>query len=398
MIRDKLYTTGEIAKMAGVTIRTIRYYDTKGILKPSHHTDAGHRLYSEEDFIKLKKILALKYLGLSLDEVMNTENSDFEKDDMVNSLQIQKSIIQNKINHMKTVLEAIETAENSIEKDENLDWRKTVDIIKILEDEKDLRQQYIDVSNLNAEIKLQDRFSLDKYGWYRWTFKNFKFDKGYKVLEIGCGNGALWSKNIEVLEEGIEVVLTEVCEDILNEAKKNLNNYSDRFTFQISDPSNIPYEDESFDIIIANHILFYMKDIDKVLLEINRLLKKNGYFYCSTIDDSHMKELEELIMGYSNNITISKDKLVHNFGLKNVEEILENYFKDISKYLYKDTLIVNNTKGILEYIYSIPGNILDIIETKKKDFEKYIDKSIKQSENSELHITNQSVLFESRKI
>ena len=299
---------------------------------------------------------------------------------------------------MKTVLEAIETAENSIEKDENLDWRKTVDIIKILEDEKDLRQQYIDVSNLNAEIKLQDRFSLDKYGWYRWTFKNFKFDKGYKVLEIGCGNGALWSKNIEVLEEGIEVVLTEVCEDILNEAKKNLNNYSDRFTFQISDPSNIPYEDESFDIIIANHILFYMKDIDKVLLEINRLLKKNGYFYCSTIDDSHMKELEELIMGYSNNITISKDKLVHNFGLKNGEEILENYFKDISKYLYKDTLIVNNTKGILEYIYSIPGNILDIIETKKKDFEKYIDKSIKQSENSELHITNQSVLFESRKI
>lgn len=398
MIMEQLYTTGEIAKMAGVTIRTIRYYDTKGILKPSHHTDAGHRLYSDEDFMKLKKILALKYLGLSLDEVMNTENSDFEKDDMVNSLKLQKSIIQNKINHMKIVIEAIETAENSIEKDENLDWKKTVDIIKILEDEKDLRQQYIDASNLNAEIKLQDRFSLDKYGWYKWTFKNLKLDKKYKVLEIGCGNGVLWSKNIELLDNDIEVVLTEVCEDILNEAKKNLNNYSDRFKFQISDPSNIPYEDESFDIIIANHILFYMKDIDKVLLEINRLLKKDGYFYCSTIDDSHMKELEELIIGYSNSITISKDKLVHNFGLKNGEDILEKYFKDISKYLYKDTLIVNDTKGILEYIYSIPGNILDIVETKKKDFEKYIDKSIKQNKNSELHITNQSVLFESRKI
>lgn len=153
--------------MAGVTIRTIRYYDTKGILKPSHNTDAGHRLYSEQDFIKLKKILVLKYLGLSLDEVMNIENSDFEKDDMVNSLQIQKSIIQNKINHMKTVLEAIETAENSIEKDDNLDWKKTVYTIKILEDEKALRQQYIDASNLNVEINLQDKFRLDKNGWYK---------------------------------------------------------------------------------------------------------------------------------------------------------------------------------------------------------------------------------------
>lgn len=398
MIGEKLYTTGEIAKMAGVTIRTIRYYDSKGILKPSHHTDAGHRLYSEEDFTKLKKILALKYLGLSLDEVMSTENSDFEKDDMVKSLQIQKSIIQNKINHMKIVLDAIKTAENSMEKDENLDWRKTVDIIKILEDEKELRQQYIDASNLNAEIKLQDRFSIDKYGWYRWTFKNLKLDKSYKVLEIGCGNGALWSKNIEMLEEDTEVVLTEVCEDILNEARNRLDKYSHRFKFQIANPSNIPYEDESFDIIIANHILFYMKNIDDVLAEINRLLKHDGYFYCSTIDDSHMKELEELIMGYSNHITISKDKLVHNFGLGNGEVLLEKYFKDISKYLYKDTLIVNDTKGILEYIYSIPGNILEVIETKKKDFEKYIDKSIKQSKNGELHITNQSVLFESRKI
>lgn len=65
--------------MAGVTIRTIRYYDTKGILKPSYRTDAGHRIYSDEDFMKLKNILALKYLRLSLDEVMITENSDFEK-------------------------------------------------------------------------------------------------------------------------------------------------------------------------------------------------------------------------------------------------------------------------------------------------------------------------------
>lgn len=390
-----LYTTGEFAKMAGVTIRTIRYYDAKGILKPSHHNSSGHRLYSNEDFIKLKKILALKYLGLSLDEVMNTELYSFEKDDMVNSLKLQKNIIKNKINHMKTVLNAIETAEVSIQKDEDLDWNKTIDIIKILENEKELLQQYVDSSNLNANVKLQDRFSSNKHGWYNWTFNNIKLRKKSKVLEIGCGNGALWAKNIESLNDKVEVTLTDVCQDMINDAKLNLDGYNKKFNFKIVDPNNIAYEDESFDIIIANHILFYMNDLDKVLSEIKRVLKVGGRFYCSTIGGDHMKELEELMIKFNSNIKISEEKLSNKFGLDNGEYILQKYFTDIHKHLYKDELVVNDTKGILEYIYSIPGNILEVIDTKKKEFEVYIDKNIQQ--NGAINITNSNGLFESIK-
>ncbi|MDK2564470.1 MerR family transcriptional regulator [Romboutsia sedimentorum] len=395
MKEKNLYTTGEFAKMAGVTIRTIRYYDAKGILKPSHHNSSGHRLYSNEDFIKLKKILALKYLGLSLDEVMNTELYSFEKDDMVNSLKLQKNIIKNKINHMKTVLNAIETAEVSIQKDEDLDWNKTIDIIKILENEKELLQQYVDSSNLNANVKLQDRFSSNKHGWYNWTFNNIKLRKKSKVLEIGCGNGALWAKNIESLNDKVEVTLTDVCQDMINDAKLNLDGYNKKFNFKIVDPNNIAYEDESFDIIIANHILFYMNDLDKVLSEIKRVLKVGGRFYCSTIGGDHMKELEELMIKFNSNIKISEEKLSNKFGLDNGEYILQKYFTDIHKHLYKDELVVNDTKGILEYIYSIPGNILEVIDTKKKEFEVYIDKNIQQ--NGAINITNSNGLFESIK-
>ncbi|CEH35997.1 MerR family transcriptional regulator [Romboutsia lituseburensis] len=394
MKEKRLYTTGEFAKMAGVTIRTIRYYDTKGILKPSHHNDSGHRLYSDKDFVKLKKILALKYLGLSLDEVMSTE-LNFEKDDMMNSLRLQKNIIKNKINHMKIVLSAIETAEISMQNENDLNWDKTVDIIEILESEKELLQQYIDSSNLNASVKLQDRFSSNKHGWYNWVFKNINLKKRSKVLEIGCGNGALWAKNIENLNEKTNVTLTDVCEDMISDAKTSLKGYHDRFNFQIADPNDIPFKDESFDIVIANHILFYMKDLDVVLKEIHRVLKPGGRFYCSTIDGNHMKELEELMLGFNNNIKISEERLSTKFGLSNGESILNKYFSDVQQYLYEDKLIVNDTKGILEYIYSIPGNILEVIENKKKEFEVYIDKNIQQ--NGEFHITNSQGLFESIK-
>lgn len=390
------YTTGEIAKMAGVTTRTIRYYDNKGVLSPSSHNSSGHRLYTESDFIKLKRILALKYLGLSLEEVKNTESQSFEKKDIINSLSLQKNIIKNKINYMKVVLHAIESAENSIEDEQNIDWNKTIDIIKILEDEKELLQQYIDSSNLDASVKLQDRFSSNRHGWYKWTFNNIKLNKKYKVLEIGCGNGALWSKNIDLLDKDINITLTDVCEDMVNNAKKNLSDYSDVFDFEIVDPNNIPFEDESFDLVIANHILFYMKDLDKVLKEIKRVLKVGGYFYSSTIDSNNMKELESLMKGFNSNIKISEEKISSKFGMENGQEILSKHFSQTKRYLYEDKLVINDSKGILEYIYSIPGNIIELVDTKKKDFEKYIDLNINKHGN--IYITNNQVLFESIKL
>lgn len=396
MKEESLYTSGEVAKIAGVTVRTIRYYDTKGILIPSKYSSSGHRLYSNEDIKKLKRVLALKYLGLTLEEIKRVESQSFEKNNMVDSLSLQKNIIKNKINHMKTVLSAIEIAENSFNSEENIDLNQAIDVIKILEEEKVLLQQYIDASNLNANIKLQDRFGQNENGWYQWVFKNMKLNKSFKVLEIGCGNGALWEKNINCLDTNIDVTLTDICEDMLKETKQNLNKYNHNFNFKLADPSNIPFENETFDVVIANHILFYMKDLDKVLYEINRVLKKNGEFYCSTIDNSHMKELEDIMLRFNSNINISEKNIYSKFSVDNGESILKKYFKDINKYYYTDELIVDDTKGILEYIYTIPGNILEIIDTKKKEFESYIDVNI--NKQGELKITNSSVLFNSKKL
>ena len=93
---------------------------------------------------------------------------------------------------------------------------------------------------------------------------------------------------------------------------------------------------------------------------------------------------------------ISEERLSAKFGIDNAELILNKYFENIDKYLYKDNLIVNDTKAILEYIYTIPGNILEIVDNKKKDFEFYIDKNIKKS--NAINITNSHILFKSNKL
>ena len=63
------YTTGEIAKLCGVTVRTVQYYDTRGILVPSELTEGGRRLYSEEDVKRMKVICFLRDLGLPIDSI-----------------------------------------------------------------------------------------------------------------------------------------------------------------------------------------------------------------------------------------------------------------------------------------------------------------------------------------
>ncbi|MGH2509988.1 MAG: MerR family transcriptional regulator, partial [Ktedonobacteraceae bacterium] len=68
-MEQPFYTTSRFARQACVTVRTLRYYDREGLLSPSAHTQAGHRLYSNADLARLQQILALKFLGFSLDEI-----------------------------------------------------------------------------------------------------------------------------------------------------------------------------------------------------------------------------------------------------------------------------------------------------------------------------------------
>jgi DNA-binding transcriptional MerR regulator/DNA-directed RNA polymerase subunit RPC12/RpoP len=73
------YTTGEIAKLAGVTVRTVQYYDSRGILMPSDFSEGGRRLYTEEDLKKLKVICFLREIGIpinSISEILSSSNAE----------------------------------------------------------------------------------------------------------------------------------------------------------------------------------------------------------------------------------------------------------------------------------------------------------------------------------
>src|SRR5438270_4402650 len=68
-MRFEALKVGELARRTGLTVRTLHHYDEIGLLKPSLHTESGHRLYTANDIARLQQIVSLRQLGFSLEEV-----------------------------------------------------------------------------------------------------------------------------------------------------------------------------------------------------------------------------------------------------------------------------------------------------------------------------------------
>ena len=114
-----IFTIGEFMQKSGVSIRTLRYYDSIDILKPSDYTDGGHRLYSKEDLSTLQKIKSLQFLGLSLKDIKNMlQKNSVKGRSMLNSLNYQKQLfeakrleITNVLSDLNALIEIIEVEE-----------------------------------------------------------------------------------------------------------------------------------------------------------------------------------------------------------------------------------------------------------------------------------------------
>src|SRR5437016_2965460 len=116
--------------MGAVTVRTLRYYDKMGLLSPAQHSESGYRLYTNEDFLNLQNILALKFLGFSLDEIRVLLQLGPERLEAV--LARQKAMMQEKRAQLDSIIQAIEETEQLLQKDQ-CDWESIVKVIQVIQ-------------------------------------------------------------------------------------------------------------------------------------------------------------------------------------------------------------------------------------------------------------------------
>ncbi|CAG7615692.1 MerR family transcriptional regulator [Paenibacillus allorhizosphaerae] len=93
------WKVGDLAKLTGLTVRTLRFYDQIGLFSPSDQTESGHRLYNESDISRLQQILSLKELGLSLEEVKSVLAGEQYSPLEIVTLQMERIKEQMKLQH-----------------------------------------------------------------------------------------------------------------------------------------------------------------------------------------------------------------------------------------------------------------------------------------------------------
>ena len=166
MKKDGFYSSGEFAKMAHITKKTLRYYDAHNILKPSYLTPYGARFYSDEDFARLQQILLLKYLGFSLDDIREMTINDSDYHFMANALKLQQKLVQDKIEQLQLVEKAIQDTSRAIEEEHSVNWSQMLNLIHLTGMEKSMKNQYQNASNISARIQLHSKYSTNKQSWF----------------------------------------------------------------------------------------------------------------------------------------------------------------------------------------------------------------------------------------
>ncbi len=136
------YTTGELAKLCGVTVRTVQYYDTRGILIPSELSEGGRRLYSEDDVKRMKVICFLRELDIPIDAISQILKEEHPEKVISLLIEQQEAVLSEAIAEKQEKLAKLRELKNGLKNREVFSLESIGDIALFMESRKNLRRMH----------------------------------------------------------------------------------------------------------------------------------------------------------------------------------------------------------------------------------------------------------------
>ena len=138
--RSNLYTTGEIAKLCGVSVRTVQYYDDRGILTPSALSEGGRRLYSEEDVRRMHIICFLREVGLPINSISALLHEENPGSIISILLEEQEKTLREELSERQTKLELLEGIKRELKEIERFSVESIGDIAHMMKQKQELKK------------------------------------------------------------------------------------------------------------------------------------------------------------------------------------------------------------------------------------------------------------------
>ena len=373
---EKKMTSGEIAKKAGVSQKAVRLYDEKGLLKPSDYSEGNYRLYDKEALQVLEKIVALKQIGFSLEEIRDNLIKG-EAGNVEEALRIQLKAMEEKRYQINKVIDSIgRTLER---KGAKLDWDDVAEIVQNVSIDQKADEWHLDALKHTSE------------DWHVTLYNAVNVKENEKVLDLGCGYGKIWRNNWDKIPAGTKVFGYDVhgswaddFEKFIEEKKSELARGAE-FKIEFEDLTKEAAwkkikKEKEYSLILAHYLYFEVENIEDIVARASKVLSKDGVFsyngYAVNWWYSFFKNDFE---------TMGLDTSFMSEGIKAQEDaqsaseaMLKKYFSKVEVMELTNLWHYNDSEEIVgKMLENFEDNKKYILDNKKK-IKEYYDAKIKK--------------------
>lgn len=362
-------TSGEIAKRAGISQKAVRLYDQKGLLKPSEYSEGNYRLYDKEALLILEKIIALKQIGFSLEEIRDRLTSD-EKQDIENVLREQVRMMEEKKYQLE---KSIAVINRTLERNTGaLNWDDVAKIIQQIGKDQAADERHWDA--LKHTGKEMD--------WYVKIFNSLGLKENSKVLDLGCGYAKLWRNNWEEIPKGMQIFGYDLhgtwADDFVNYISEHKNNLSEKVEIDVKFmdvETEIAWKqirtEGKYDYVVAHYISNVLENKERFFEHVGEVLSDDGMFsfngaYVNDWNGWLKEILDELGVEESHfleTITLQEEK-----KRDELRAMLEQYFGKVESVLLPNNWHYSKADELFEKI----GNVYSKQEKILKKYESVL--------------------------
>lgn len=215
-----------------------------------------------------------------------------------------------------------------------------------------MAEQYGDGYRLAARARLFSHRAEEGEAWLPWVARHLPIGAGARLLDVGCGPGKIWDAVAPCLPGDVMLTLTDLSPGMVAAAQARcaLHPFA-AVQGQVASADALPFEDASFDGVVAMHMLYHLRDPESAVAEMQRVLRPGGFVAVTTNGVANLHQFYALgtVVG-----GMPQDPATLSFGFDEASRIMNRWFDRVAFHLSAGRLRITSREDVYLALTSFP--------------------------------------------